>query len=127
MTMERLQERIREEIGGWEQAYPLRAFPEPDLEKAATVLKASGMTLDAITASNMRHVVSRLAPSIHEAADALDAAEARIAELEALLRQCLPFVEADEGSNWHNWGQDHHRKVLDVIEATRRALKAGEG
>lgn len=78
--MDSLQERLRKEIGGWEQAYPLSAFPEPDLKRAAAVLKEAGMTLGAISASNMRHVVSRLAPSIHEAADALDAAEARIAE-----------------------------------------------
>lgn len=34
-----------------------RAFPEPDFEKAARLLRDGGMTLDAISASNMRHVV----------------------------------------------------------------------
>lgn len=70
---EELVERLRHEIGGWESAYPLSAFPEPDLERAAAVLKREGMTLDAISASNMRHVVKCLAPLVHEATNALEA------------------------------------------------------
>jgi hypothetical protein len=53
-------ERLRhalEEIEAWSRAYPLRVFPEPDFDKAAELLKAGGMTLDSISASNMRHVV----------------------------------------------------------------------
>lgn len=45
------------QIDAWSRAYPLTVFPEPDFAKAAEVLKAAGMTLDAISASNMRHVV----------------------------------------------------------------------
>jgi hypothetical protein len=41
----------------WSKAYPLSVFPEPDFKKAAQILKDSGMTLDAISASNMRHVL----------------------------------------------------------------------
>ena len=48
----------------WEQAYPLDAFPEPDFKKAAALLKAGGMTLDAVSASNMRHVVSCIVPEV---------------------------------------------------------------
>ena len=44
-------------IRAWIDAYPLEVFPEPDFKKAARVLKAYGMTLDAISASNMRHVL----------------------------------------------------------------------
>jgi hypothetical protein len=44
-------------IVAWSRAYPLKVFPEPDFAKAAELLKAGGMTLDAISASNMRHVV----------------------------------------------------------------------
>lgn len=44
-------------IAQWSDAYPLDIFPEPDLAKAAALLQAGGMTLDAISASNMRHVV----------------------------------------------------------------------
>lgn len=44
-------------IDSWAKAYPLDIFPEPDFAKAHLLLKAGGMTLDAISASNMRHVV----------------------------------------------------------------------
>jgi len=44
-------------IESWCNAYPLKVFPEPDLKKAREVLKEAGMTLDAISASNMRHVL----------------------------------------------------------------------
>ena len=47
-------------IDNWAKAYPIKAFPEPDLKKAAKVLKAAGLTLDAISASNMRHVINRV-------------------------------------------------------------------
>ena len=47
-----------EEIVNWSKAYPLDVFPEPDLKKAHKILKANGMTLDAISASAIRHVVT---------------------------------------------------------------------
>jgi hypothetical protein len=55
-NLERMQEAL-ERIEQWSQAYPLMIFPEPDFAKAAELLKAGGMTLDAISASNMRHVI----------------------------------------------------------------------
>lgn len=58
------------ELDGWESAYPLRAFPEPDLKRVGELLKAGGQTLDAVSASNMRHVVSCIAPSARKAIDA---------------------------------------------------------
>ena len=45
-------------LSQWTYAYPLVPFPEPDFKKAAEILKANNMTLDSITASNMRHVLS---------------------------------------------------------------------
>lgn len=54
-------ERMRDmlqQIADWQNAYPLEVFPEPDFKRAAEVLKDAGMTLDAISASNMRHVLS---------------------------------------------------------------------
>jgi hypothetical protein len=42
----------------WADAYPLDIFPEPDLKKAHELLKAGGMTLDAVSASAMRHCLS---------------------------------------------------------------------
>lgn len=54
-------------IDTWAKAYPLEVFPKPDLEKAATVLKESGMTLDSISADNMRHVLDGVQTIVSEA------------------------------------------------------------
>ena len=45
-------------IDSWAKAYPLKVFPEPDFKKANKVLKAAGLSLNAISASNMRHVIN---------------------------------------------------------------------
>lgn len=45
-------------VRSWIDAYPLAIFPEPDFRRAAELLKAGGMTLDAVSASNMRHVLT---------------------------------------------------------------------
>ena len=45
-------------IDNWAKAYPLDVFLKPDLKKAAKVLKTAGMTLDAISADAMRHVIN---------------------------------------------------------------------
>jgi hypothetical protein len=42
----------------WSEAYPLTVFPEPDFIKARQLLEAGGMTLDAISASCMRHLIA---------------------------------------------------------------------
>ena len=44
-------------IAQWSRAYPLEVFPEPDLKRVHEVLTAHGMTLDAISAHIMRHLV----------------------------------------------------------------------
>jgi hypothetical protein len=41
----------------WADAYPLDVFPEPDFKKIHEALKAAGLSLDQVSASNMRHVV----------------------------------------------------------------------
>ncbi len=51
----------------WAKAYPLECFPEPDFKKAHQLLLAGGMTLDAISASNMRHVITQVAAIVDEA------------------------------------------------------------
>jgi hypothetical protein len=48
------------QIKSWSEAYPISVFPEPDFKKAHEVLKANGMTLDAISASNMKHVITQV-------------------------------------------------------------------
>lgn len=44
----------------WSKAYPLDTFPEPDFDKANKVLKQAAISLDDISASNMRHVLKSL-------------------------------------------------------------------
>lgn len=53
-------------IRDWCDAYPLTVFPEPNFERAAIVLEAHGMTIDAISASNMRHVLTGVRRIIDE-------------------------------------------------------------
>ena len=54
--IEKLESKL-DKIKDWCEAYPVSVFPEPDLEKAARVLKENDMRLDDISASNMRHVL----------------------------------------------------------------------
>ena len=53
-------EELVEDVESWQKAYPLDVFPEPDFKKARELLEAGGMTIDAISASNMRHVLKRM-------------------------------------------------------------------
>jgi hypothetical protein len=60
------------QIAEWAKAYPLTVFPEPDFAKAAELLKGGGMALDAISASNMRHVVEGVGKIAQTALDEAD-------------------------------------------------------
>lgn len=44
-------------IVSWADAYPLECFPEPDFKAVHATLKAAGLSLDQVSAANMRHVV----------------------------------------------------------------------
>jgi len=55
---------VLQRIKQWCEAYPIDIFPEPDFKKAHEVLTANGMTLDAISASSMRHVVTQISKMI---------------------------------------------------------------
>ena len=43
----------------WAKAYPLDVFPEPDFAKVREALQAAGLSLDQVSASNMRHVIEQ--------------------------------------------------------------------
>lgn len=47
-------------LTNWAAAYPITVFPEPDMAKVHALLQTEGMTLDAVSASNMRHVTNKL-------------------------------------------------------------------
>ena len=46
-----------ESIDQWSKAYPETVFPEPDFKLVAEALKRAGLSLDAVSASNIRHVI----------------------------------------------------------------------
>jgi hypothetical protein len=56
-----------ERIVQWSEAYPLDVFPEPDFKKARALLEAGGITLDAVSASCMRHVIEGVGKIAREA------------------------------------------------------------
>lgn len=56
-------------IDSWAKAYPLKVFPEPDFKESARVLKDAGLSLDQISASNMRHVIEGVKDIVGKALD----------------------------------------------------------
>ena len=62
-----------ERIDNWAKSYPLKAFPEPDFDKVAKVLKAAGLSLDAVSASNMRLVITQVKDIVEKALKGGDA------------------------------------------------------
>ena len=59
-----------ERIEQWSRAYPVDVFHEPtkaEWAKANEVLKAAGLSLDAMRASNMRHVITQVGDICREA------------------------------------------------------------
>jgi hypothetical protein len=74
-NLEKENDHLREalwKIAEWAKAYPLTVFPEPDWDKARDLLAAGGMTLDRISASNMRHVVEGVGKIAQGALDEAD-------------------------------------------------------
>lgn len=65
-------EKALQHIADWADAYPLSVFPEPDFKRAAKVLKDAGMTIDAISASNMRHVLNGIIEIVKAALAKMD-------------------------------------------------------
>jgi len=55
--LERYEEALQR-IASWSDAYPIGIFPEPDWQKAAELLNAGGITIDAVSAHCMRHVIA---------------------------------------------------------------------
>jgi hypothetical protein len=53
---ERLEEALQK-IVRWSEAYPPMVFPEPDWVKAAGLLKAGGITIDAVSAALLRRAL----------------------------------------------------------------------
>lgn len=57
--VDRLEEALQR-ISDWAKAYPLDVFPEPDFKKVHEALQAANLSLDCVSASNMRHVITQV-------------------------------------------------------------------
>lgn len=64
--IERLEDALIK-IDNWAKAYPLKVFPEPDFKQVAKVLKDAGISLGAVSASNMRHVIKGVKNIVEQA------------------------------------------------------------
>lgn len=64
-AMWRMQDALRR-ILQWSEAYPVAVFPEPDWARAAEVLDAAGLSLDAISASCIRRVLNEVSATARQ-------------------------------------------------------------
>lgn len=58
-----------EKLDQWARAYPLKVFPEPlreEWQRAAALLSEKGLSLDRMSASNMRHVINGVRETVAE-------------------------------------------------------------
>jgi hypothetical protein len=58
-----------EKLEQWARAYPVKVFPEPlreEWQRAAALLSEKGLSLDRMSASNMRHVISGVRETVAE-------------------------------------------------------------
>ncbi len=61
------QEDALQRIVQWSEAYPLDIFPEPNLQEVREILAERGITLDAVSAHCMRHVIMQVGKIAQEA------------------------------------------------------------
>lgn len=111
------------QLQSWQRAYPLSAFPEPDLERARKLLEAGGMTLDSVSASSIRHVVSQIVPPV------LEALTVSPADLEAaacaLVANDFGDIDMDRWMANDAFAEDYRR--LARAAATALGLRLSEG
>lgn len=62
-------------IIAWCNAYPVDVFPEPDFKRARELLEAGGITMDSVSAANMRHVINGFRELAQAAIDAVQDGE----------------------------------------------------
>lgn len=104
----------------WSKAYPLSVFPEPDFAKADQVLKASGLSLSAISAANMRHVVTnaRFVLAIKRLRN-LQAENERLRNLLAICRNQITQQASPGKTHYEGCEADHPtcRLMREIDEA----------
>jgi hypothetical protein len=122
---ERLEQALQS-IVSWSEAYPLKIFPEPDLKKARVLLQAGGITLDAVSAHCMRHVVEGVGKIAKEALATTvpQASGVREAVIEECARACEARIRGKDGLEGGNdWGHNAPYNAEDkACAAAIRAL-----
>ena len=68
IKIEQLEDKIQL-IRNWAEAYPLDIFPEPDFAEVHAVLTKNKLSLSAVSASNMRHVINEVKRIVGEKDD----------------------------------------------------------
>ena len=63
--MQRMEQALQRVLQ-WAEAYPIEIFREPDWARAAEVLDAAGLSLDAISASCIRRVLNEIAATARQ-------------------------------------------------------------
>ena len=106
--IEQLEDALRR-IYDWSRAYPIAIFPEPDWNKARVLLDAGGMTLDSVSASNMRLVMEGVG---------------KIAEKALKPRQPVPSKMTDiEGARLANWLADYSHDLMEGGDLDQEAAE----
>lgn len=96
-------------IRQWCEAYPLDVFPEPDFKKAAKVLKEHDMTIDAISASNMRHVLNGIKKILDKQQDLMNMSDKQTADeqgkssVERVVKPLCTDCKHCSDTRWVSW------------------------
>ncbi len=102
--MEEAEEKL-DKIEQWCNAYPLDVFPEPDFKKAAQVLKENGMTIDSISASNIRHALKGVKVVIGKDEKYASQTKIKLQELTEEQEQLLKAFEIEKSQQTTNQEQ----------------------
>ena len=108
-------------IKQWAEAYPIAAFPEPDLKKAAEVLKANGLSLDSISGYVSRHIIEGVGKIAKDALDDVDEIEEREAPPTLPNEATFQMATAGARSIGNTIGTDNH---VERARACWRAMTA---
>jgi hypothetical protein len=121
-----------ERLAQWARAYPLDVFPEPNFAEIEAVLQSKGFGITAVSAANMRHVVTKLNEEFDKVraarASSLDAADllARIERTEQGRDNLLRHLQDEDLKlrpilERHGFDPEHHTVFMLLEHLERKA------
>lgn len=117
-----------DEIEQWAKAYPVDIFPEIDpgeWETIAVLLKNSGApSLGRISASNMRHVITKVHEKVVAMRSAQKGDEAIKASGEDAMRALKIWAEAENLHSYHSHSGSTIPKVGEMMQEARKLRDA---